>query len=56
MKSFSENSHSDLDHEPRTLKVNLAQDIFISNICVKSYQNPTINVGASAMTVFLLEY
>ena len=32
---FSKNSHSDLDLEPRTLKVKFAGDIIIPNICVK---------------------
>ena len=36
-KFFSKNSHSDLDLEPRTLDVELVQDIIKSNICVKLY-------------------
>ena len=32
---FSQNSHCDLDLGPRTLKLELVQDIVILNICVK---------------------
>ena len=32
---FSKNSHCDLDLGPRTLKLELVQDIVILNICVK---------------------
>ena len=51
-KRFSKNSYSDLDLESKTPKVKLAQDIIIPNICVKSYYNPSKNVGAKAMTKF----
>ena len=44
---------SDLDLVPRTLKVELARDIV--NICVKFHYNPSINVGARAMTMFFLK-
>ena len=36
-QSFSKNSHSDLDLEPKTLRVQLAPDIIKPNICVKLY-------------------
>ena len=36
-QSFSKNSHSDLDLEPRTLEVELAQDFIILDIYVKLY-------------------
>ena len=51
-QSFSKNSHSDLEPEPRTLKVELAWDIIIPNICVKEYYNPSLNAGTRAMTKF----
>ena len=35
--SFSKNNQSDLDLEPRTQKVELAQDIIIPNIYMKLY-------------------
>ena len=31
------------------MKVELAQNIIIPNICVKLYENPSINVGARVM-------
>ena len=37
LRSFSKNSHSDLDLEPWTLNDELARDIIIPNICVKLY-------------------
>ena len=40
------------DLEPRTLKVEPARDVVIPNICAKLHYNPSINVGASAMTKF----
>ena len=49
-KKKKKNSQSDLDLEPRTLKVEFARDIIIPNICVKLYEKPSINVGARAMT------
>ena len=36
-QNFSKNSQSDLDLEPRTLEVELAQDIIKPNFCVKLY-------------------
>ena len=36
-----------------TLKVELARDIIISNVCVKLYYNPSINEGARAMTKYV---
>ena len=36
-RAMTKNSHSDLDLEPRTLDVELVQDIIKSNICVKLY-------------------
>ena len=36
-QDLSKNSHSDLDLEPKTLKIELAWDIIIPNICVKVY-------------------
>ena len=47
---FSINSYSYLDIEPSNLKVDLAIDIIISNIYVKLYYSPLINVGTRAMT------
>ena len=41
---------SDLDLEPRTLKVELASDIIIPNIDVKLNQNSSINVGTKIVT------
>ena len=49
---LSENSHFDLDLGPRTLKLQLIQDIVILNICVKKNQNRFINKGARVMTKF----
>ena len=34
-QGLSKNSHSDLDLEPRTLKIEFAWGIIIPNICVK---------------------
>ena len=50
---FIKNSHSDFDLQHMTLKVKLARDNIIPNICVKLY--PSINVGSTAMTVFVLK-
>ena len=49
---FSKNSHCDLDLGPRTLKLEIVQDIVILNICVKKNQNRLINKGARVMTKF----
>ena len=46
---FSKNSHNELDLKPKTLNVELAQNIIIPNICVKLYKNPSTNVGARVM-------
>ena len=50
---FYKNSHSDFDLQHMTLKVKLARDNFIPNICAKLY--PSIIVGSRAMTVFVLK-
>ena len=50
--SFSKNSHSEFDLEPRTLKVEFARDIFIPKICVKLHLSLSINIGARAITFF----
>ena len=52
MAKFFLNSQSNIDLEPRTLKIKLAEDIIIPNIRVKLHQKPSINVGARAMTQF----
>ena len=50
---FSKNGHCDLDLGPRTLKLNIIQDIIILYICGKLNQNRSINEGARAMTIFI---
>ena len=52
---FSKNSHDYLDPEPINLKVELAQNILITNIYVKLYSDPLINVGTRVMTIFFLK-
>ena len=49
-KKKKKKSHSNFDFKPKTLKVELARDIIIPNICVKLYQNTSINIGARVMT------
>ena len=55
MTKFFENSHCDLDLDPRTLKRKLIQGIVIPNTCMKLYRNWLINEGTRAMTKFFLE-
>ena len=45
---FSRNNHCDLDLSPRTLKLEVVQDIVILNICVILNENRSINKGARA--------
>ena len=49
---FSKNSHSYFELEPSNLKFERARDIIIPNIYVKLYENPLINLGTRAMTIF----
>ena len=46
------NSNSDLDLNPRRLKLELDQDIIILITCVKLHQNRPINKGDRVMTMF----
>ena len=41
--------------KPSILKIDLAWDVIIPNICVKLYWNPSMNVGTRAMTKFFLK-
>ena len=49
-KSFLKNSHSDLDIELRTLEVKLAQILSYPTFVWSYIKNPSMNVGARAMT------
>ena len=53
LQCFSKNGLCDLDLCPRTLKLELVQDIIIFNICVIYNINRFIKKGATVMTVFL---
>ena len=52
---FSKNSPCDLDPGPRTLKLKLAQNIVILNICVKQNHNQLMNKDARVMTKLFLK-
>ena len=51
---FAKNSHSDVDPQPRTMKIKLTRAIITSNICVKLHRNPSINVGSRARMMFFV--
>ena len=51
-KKFSLNSNCDLDLIPIMLKHTLIQDVAIPKICMKLYQNQTINESIGVLTTY----
>ena len=52
MTKTSYNSNCDLDLSPIMLKHKLIQDIAILNICMKLYQNQSINESIRVLSAF----
>ena len=53
MKEFSSNSNCDLDFIPIMLKHKLIQDVAIPKICMKLYQNQSINESIGLLTTYI---
>ena len=55
LKTFSSNSNGDLDLSPIMLKHKLIQDVAIPKLCMKLYQNQSINESIGLLTTYFYE-